>query len=391
MHYRKLQCYVMSMLMLVLCASPLPAHAEKMEFDAFTAYLTRLRNKEATPLDAYIKDKEDKNVILRDAAKGRPILLHFWATWCGPCIMGIPHLTELQHEYGDKVTIVGVNIWQETGKDADGKPAQYSEKTLETVKKFVNDKGDEMGYCVAYDGGAKAMDTNWMKAAGRRGIPSAFVVDKTGTIAWIGHPIQLDLVLDEVTKGTWDIAKGEERIKAAYDAYEAAGKKYAEGLEQGEAAWNAAVAAYPALKRSMATGRFAGMIANPASAEAGCKLGNQLLADAVKAKNNSAVSELIGAVTPVVKSSPAAREFYLKAAEASFELTKPVTANSCLRLARAFFTADQPEKAREYGAKAVELAPEAQKEAMKKNLKKMEDEYAAASQPAKAADANKTP
>ncbi len=42
--------------------------------------------------------------------KGRVLLLDFWATWCGPCKLEIPHLIELQNEYRDAgLTVVGIN------------------------------------------------------------------------------------------------------------------------------------------------------------------------------------------------------------------------------------------------------------------------------------------
>src|ERR1051325_1895884 len=40
--------------------------------------------------------------------KGRVYVVEFWATWCGPCVASMPHLSELQKEYGDRVTIIGV-------------------------------------------------------------------------------------------------------------------------------------------------------------------------------------------------------------------------------------------------------------------------------------------
>lgn len=49
--------------------------------------------------------------------KGQVYVIDFWATWCGPCKEGIPHLTELQKKYGDKVRILGVSVWEPREKD----------------------------------------------------------------------------------------------------------------------------------------------------------------------------------------------------------------------------------------------------------------------------------
>ncbi|MCZ6689831.1 MAG: redoxin family protein [Planctomycetota bacterium] len=120
--------------------------------------------------------------------KGKKIaVVEFWATWCPPCRDSIPHLTKLQAEYAEKdVVIIGVS----------------SEDKLETVSGFVGDWGKKMDYTVAFDEGRKTWDA-WMEAAGMGGIPTAFVINKEGKVAWIGDPLDgLDKVLEGLVNGT---------------------------------------------------------------------------------------------------------------------------------------------------------------------------------------------
>lgn len=125
---------------------------------------------------------------------GTVYIVEFWATWCGPCRASIPHLNEIHNKLKDKgLVVIGQNVWER-------KPA-------EDVVKFIKDMGDKMTYRVAFDGENK-MAKSWMEAADQGGVPTAFVVDKAGKIAWIGHPMDgLDQVAADVLAGTFSPEK----------------------------------------------------------------------------------------------------------------------------------------------------------------------------------------
>jgi thioredoxin 1 len=63
----------------------------------------------------------------------RPVLVDFWAEWCGPCRMIAPALEELSDELGDKVSIVKLNIDQNPEA-----PGKYGVRGIPTMILFKN-------------------------------------------------------------------------------------------------------------------------------------------------------------------------------------------------------------------------------------------------------------
>ncbi|MFJ2991788.1 thioredoxin TrxA [Pandoraea sp. NPDC087047] len=63
----------------------------------------------------------------------KPVLLDFWADWCGPCKMIAPILDEVSKEYGEKVQIAKINV-----DENQGVPAKYGIRGIPTLILFKN-------------------------------------------------------------------------------------------------------------------------------------------------------------------------------------------------------------------------------------------------------------
>ena len=74
-------------------------------------------------------DSFEQEVINSDT----PVLVDYWAEWCGPCKMIAPILEEIVNEYGDKVKVVKLNIDENPNT-----PPKYGIRGIPTLMLFKN-------------------------------------------------------------------------------------------------------------------------------------------------------------------------------------------------------------------------------------------------------------
>jgi|GEM_PF-5531960 len=114
------------------------------------------------PVDA---DNDAAPLTLKDFA-GKPLILEFWATWCGPCRPASKHLAQLYNEIGgDRIAIVSVST------ELKGKVRAYlRDHPVPFMATLSKDKNIFKDYCIS-------------------GIPHAALIDKAGKLVWCGNPI----------------------------------------------------------------------------------------------------------------------------------------------------------------------------------------------------------
>lgn len=82
-----------------------------------------------------VTDSAFENHVLKSDV---PVLVDFWAEWCGPCKMLAPVLEEIAKEFGDKLKVVKINIENELES-----PTKYAVRSIPTILLFKN--GDVVG------------------------------------------------------------------------------------------------------------------------------------------------------------------------------------------------------------------------------------------------------
>lgn len=108
----------------------------------------------------------DGSMLKLSDLRGKVILLDFWATWCGPCRAGIPHLNDLYAAHKEEgLEIVGVSVDRDRGNTSG----------MDLVRQFT--QKIRMDYPLVM---ADARTVN--AYGGIRSIPTAFLIDRDGRV-----------------------------------------------------------------------------------------------------------------------------------------------------------------------------------------------------------------
>lgn len=304
------------------------------------------------PAPALTVAKYVKGTPITKLGSGKVSVVEFWATWCGPCIQTIPHVSELAKKY-PAAQFVGVSVW---------------ENDQNLVAPFVARMGDKMSYSVAMDsvpaggkGSDGAMAKNWMTAAGQNGIPTAFIVGKDGKIAWIGHPMAMAEPLAKITAGTWDTAAAAAKFKqeqAAQEKMQALSRELSQAKEPAQvvAILDREIAAAPAMETRFGMPKFSALMRTGDDAKT-LAYGNRLV-DTVYKDNAQALNALAwGIVDPKAKTKANANmsRLALRAALRADEISRQKDGAIADTLAAAYFATGDTANAVKTQERAIAL------------------------------------
>lgn len=116
--------------------------------------------------------------------KNQVTIVEVWRTTCGNCKAQIPHLTSLQQQYGERLSVITV-----------------SRDSIEKLEEFINENGDQMDFTV----GKITREIGDPFMSGVTGVPYAFLVNRDGFIVWKGHPSKIDDILAKTIDNNIDL------------------------------------------------------------------------------------------------------------------------------------------------------------------------------------------
>ena len=106
----------------------------------------------------HVTDDEFSDKVLQSST---PVLVDFWAEWCGPCKMIEPILEEIATEYGDRLTIAKINV-----DENQTVPQQFAVRGIPTLMLFKEGKMVESTVGAASKAQLSAFLNNHLAAEG---------------------------------------------------------------------------------------------------------------------------------------------------------------------------------------------------------------------------------
>jgi len=124
---------------------------------------TQAQSPGETAADFAMEDGQGKQVRLADFVGDKPLVINFWASWCGYCVQEMPHFQEVYEEYGDQVEFLMVDM-------TDGR-----RETKETAQEFLKDNNLTLPVYFDTEGQAKTAYKIF-------GLPQTCILNKEGKV-----------------------------------------------------------------------------------------------------------------------------------------------------------------------------------------------------------------